>query len=101
MDAYVVIEAAQDILPTINERHIRAEPMENASELDRDIATALDQNMLGQAIQMKRLVRRDNVFDTRNCRPDPGRAARGDENMSGAKVFPCRQKAHRVGIDKH
>ena len=42
MRAHVVVEAAQDVLAAIDERHLRAQPGEDAGELDRDVAAALD-----------------------------------------------------------
>ena len=41
MLAHILVEAAQDILAAIDQRHLAAEPGEDAGELDRDIAAAL------------------------------------------------------------
>ena len=57
MGAHVVIEAAQDILTAIDEFYPRAEAGEDAGELDRDIASALDHDVAGQRRQMKGFVR--------------------------------------------
>ena len=56
--AHVVVEAAQNILAAIDQRHVRAETGKDAGELDRDVAAALDHHAARQFRQMKRLVRR-------------------------------------------
>ena len=66
MLAHVVVEAAQDVLAAIDQRHLGAEPVEDAGELDRDIAAALDENALRQLLQMERLVRGDDVLEARD-----------------------------------
>ena len=48
MLTHVVVEAAQDILAAIDQRHLGAEAVEDAGELDRDVAAALDQDALRQ-----------------------------------------------------
>ena len=48
MVAHVVVEAAQDVVAAIDQRHLGAEAVEDAGELDRDIAAALDQDALRQ-----------------------------------------------------
>ena len=48
MVAHVVVEAAQDLLAAIDQRHLGAEAVEDAGELDRDVAAALDQDALRQ-----------------------------------------------------
>ena len=57
MLAHVIVEATQNILAAINQRHLAAEPCKNAGELNRNIAAALDENSLRQFCQMKCLVR--------------------------------------------
>ena len=64
--AHVVVEAAQDILAAIDQRHMRAQPGEDAGELDGDVAAALDHDAARQLRQMKRLVRGDGVLDAGN-----------------------------------
>ena len=49
MLAHVVVEAAQDVLAAIDQRHLDAQPGENAGELHRDIAAALDHDAAGSA----------------------------------------------------
>ena len=51
-----LVETAQNVLPAIDQRHLRAEPVENTGELDRDIAAALDENALRQLFEVERLV---------------------------------------------
>ena len=46
--AHVVVEAAQDVLAAIDQRHVGAEAVEDAGELDRDIAAALDHDAVRQ-----------------------------------------------------
>ena len=53
---HFVVEAAQNVLAAIDQRHMRSEPGENAGELDGDIAAALDQHMLRKPLQVERLV---------------------------------------------
>ena len=46
--AQIVVETAQNVFAAIDERHVGAEPGENAGELDGDVAAALDQHAVGQ-----------------------------------------------------
>ena len=82
--AHVVVETAQDVLAAIDQRHLAAEPGEDAGELHRDIAAALDDDALGQFGQMKRLVRGDHVFEAGNLRPVMRPGAGGDQDRLGA-----------------
>ena len=59
----VVVEPAQDVVAAIDQRHLGAEPVEDAGELERDVAAALDENAPGQLREMKRLVRGDHVLE--------------------------------------
>ncbi len=49
MRAHVIVEAAQDVVAAIDERHRGAQPGEDARELNGDIAAALDHNALRHA----------------------------------------------------
>ena len=69
MLANVVVEATQNILAAIDQRHFAAETGEDAGKLDRDIAAALDHNTLGQIGQMECFVRRDDVLKAGDIRP--------------------------------
>ena len=64
--ANLVVEAAQDVLAAIDQRHLRAEPGEDAGKFHRDVAAALDDDLARQRGQVKRLVRRDRVLDAGN-----------------------------------
>ena len=101
MLAHVVVEAAQDVLAAIDQRHLGAEPVEDAGELDRDIAAALDQDAFRQFLEMKRLVRRDDVLETRDLAAGMRRAAGGDQDILGAHRFAAREQAHGVGVLDH
>src|SRR6516162_10965622 len=78
--ADVIVETAQNVLTTINQRHMRAEPGEDSGELDRDVAAALDHDTARKVRKMERLVRRDNVFDAGNRITVARRAAGGDQD---------------------
>src|SRR5262245_62240675 len=65
---HVVIESAEDVLSAIDERNLAAEPRKNAGELNGNIAAALYYDTSRQFRQMKGLVRRDCVLETRNDR---------------------------------
>ncbi len=100
MLAHVVVEAAQDILAAIDQRHMRAEPGENSGEFDGDIAAALDHDAARKLRQMKRLVRGDRVLDAGNRIAVARRAAGRDQDMAGAHAIAIRQ-LHGVRIDEH
>src|SRR5262245_52657420 len=69
MFSHVVIESAEDVFSAIDERNFAAEPRKNAGELNGDIAAALYHDTSRQFRQMKGLVRRDCVLETRDARP--------------------------------
>ena len=93
MLTHVVVKAAQDVLAAIDQRHLRAEPGENAGELERDIAASLDQDMRRQMRQMEGFVRRDGMLDTWNRIAIAWRAAGGDQDMGRAHPIAVRQIA--------
>ena len=97
MRAHLVVEAAQDILAAIDERHMRAEAGENAGELDRDIAAALDHDLRRQLRQVKRLVRGNGVLDAGDGIAVARRAAGRDQDIGRAHPLAVRQ-LHRVGV---
>ena len=97
MPAHVVVEAAQDVFAAVDQRHLRAEPVEDAGELDGDIAAALDQNALGQVAEVKRLVRRDGVLEAGDARRRMGRGAGRHQDGFGVDARAARQ-AHGVGV---
>ena len=64
--ADVVIEAAQDLLAAIEQRRLHPEPVEDAGELDRDIAAARHHHAARQALQVEGLVGGDDMLDARH-----------------------------------
>ena len=52
MGAQIVVETAQDILAAVDQRHLGPKPVENAGELDGDIAAALDQDADDVSVQL-------------------------------------------------
>ena len=62
MIAQVVVEPAENFHAAINQRRVDAEPVEDISELDCDIPTALDDDGLRQLVQMKGAVGGYAVF---------------------------------------
>ena len=46
MRPHVIIETAQDIFAAINDRHVRAKAGKNPGKLQRDIAAALDDDVV-------------------------------------------------------
>ena len=83
INAKILVEAARRIS---SRRMISttslAEAVEDAGELDRNIAAADDYDALGQSWQVERLVRRDHVLDA-GIREDFGPAADRDQNIVG------------------
>ena len=60
--AHVLVEAAQDLVAAIDQRHFAAQAMEDVGELDRDIAAAGDHDAVRQLVEMEGLVGGDGVF---------------------------------------
>src|SRR3546814_58677 len=68
------IIAAQDRVRTVQEGHLAAKTVEDAGELDRDIAASNDHDAARQGFEFEYLVRRDSMLDAvniRNCRLCP------------------------------
>ena len=87
IDADVLVEPAQDMLAPDDLDDLAAEPVEDAGELDRDIAAADDDDALWQGGQVERLVRRDHMLDAgdlRRLRP----AADRDQDVLGGEAPP-------------
>src|SRR3546814_8482369 len=75
------IIAAQDRVRTVQEGHLAAKTVEDAGELDRDIAASNDHDAARQGFEFEYLVRRDSMLDAvniRNCRLCP----RSEEHTS-------------------
>ena len=95
-----VVEAAQNILAAINQRHVRSEAGENSGKLNGNITTALDHHMLGQMRQVECFVRGDGVLDAWNRIAVAWRAAGGDQDISRTHTLAVRQLYRmRVGDD--
>ena len=56
MRANILVEATQDILSAIDQRHIGAKSCENAGEFQRDVTAALTDDALGKVLQMKHFI---------------------------------------------
>ncbi len=96
----VVVKTAQHVLAAIDQRHVAAEPGEDAGELQRDIAAALDHDALRLLRQVKHLVGRNHVLDAGNGGAMVRRAAGGDQHGAGAHRL-ARAQPQRVRVFKH
>ena len=74
------------LLAAIDQRDLAAEAVEDAGELDGDIAAALDQDALRQLLEMEGLVRRDDVLEAGDLRAEMRRAAGRDQDRLGANA---------------
>ena len=98
MRADVLVEAAQHALAAMNERHVRAQALENLGELDRDVAAADDHDPLGQTVQMERLVGGDGEFRAAHALRAHDPTAGGDEDPLGGDE-PAAREPHLVRAD--
>ena len=89
------------LLAAIDQRHLGAEAVEDAGELHRDVAAALDQDALGQFLQVERLVRRDDVLEAGDLGAEMRRGAGGDQDRLGAHRLAGREQAHGVRVLEH
>ena len=80
--AQVLVEAAQDLLAAVDERHLRAEAGEDAGELHRDIAAAVDCDARGQPLEVESLIRSDDVLEPRDRVAERRLAARRDQDLA-------------------
>src|SRR3546814_8790640 len=62
------IIAAQDRVRTVQEGHLAAKTVEDAGELDRDIAASNDHDDARQGLEFEYLLRRDSMRDAVNIR---------------------------------
>jgi len=81
MAADVLVEAAQDVVAAIDQRHIGAETGKDTGKFQRDITAALNHDALRQRGQMKRFVRRNHVLDAGNRNPMIWGAAGRDQHI--------------------
>src|SRR5580700_9446806 len=96
--AHVVVEAPQHIRTAHDERDLRAQALEQRSELDRDIAAADHEKAARKDGQIEDLVRADRILNSL----DPGwrhraRAA-GDKDMARGDLASV-GKPHTVRVD--
>ena len=78
--AQILVEAAQNFIAAIDQRHVGAEAVEDRGELDGDIAAARDDDAARQFLQMECLVRGDDMLDARQFRVDVRMAAGRNQN---------------------
>ena len=83
MGTHRAIEAAQEQVTAVQQRGIGAQALEDASELDGDVAATDHQYTTRQFFEVERLVGGDRQLLARNIR-HLWPAASGDENVSGA-----------------
>ena len=100
MLTHIVVEAAQNVLAAIDQRHVRAEAGENSGEFDRNIAAALDHDAARQFRQVERLVRGNGVLQAGNGIAETRRSAGADQHVSRTDAVAVCQ-LHRMGIDQH
>ncbi len=81
--ANVVVEAAQEVRAAVELRHRGAQAVEDAGELDGDVAAAIDDGSLGQRLQVKAFVGGDRMLHAVHPREDRRRAG-GDQDGLGA-----------------
>src|SRR5262249_38208325 len=101
MRAQIIVKPAQDILAAVDQRHVGPQPVENAGELDRDIAATLDQDARRQFVQMKRLVRGDHVFDPGDRGTKSWRSAGGDEDVPRPDFFAGGEKTPLMSVSQY
>ena len=80
--AAFLVEAAQHAVAAQHQVDLAAQPVEDAGELDGDVAAADDRDALGQLGQMERLVGGDGEFPAGNVGHDRA-AAGGDQDLLG------------------
>jgi hypothetical protein len=91
--AAVVVESAEKQGPAVELGDLRAEAMEDAGELDRDVAAADDDDPFRQFLEKEGLVGGDHVLFARNV-GHRGPAAGGQQDMLGGVGFV----SHRDGV---
>ena len=94
----IIVKTAQHIFAARNKRDVRAEPRENRSELDRDIAATNNQHTLWQCRKIENFVRGDRIFAPRNIRFEHWRPARADKDNSCAQFAAIGNKTHTMRI---
>mmetsp|Transcript_19230 Transcript_19230/g.48942 ORF Transcript_19230/g.48942 Transcript_19230/m.48942 type:complete len:428 (-) Transcript_19230:235-1518(-) len=92
----IVIEPAQGRSRAIRQVDLRAEALEDARELDRDVAAANHGDFVGPLLQLQRVVTRDGVFRARDVQLVRA-AAHRDQDVGGSHAPP----AHLHGVRVH
>jgi hypothetical protein len=95
--ADVVVEAAQDHAAAVDQRGLDAEAVEDAGELDRDVAAAGDDDAPRQLGQVEGLVRGDGMLGARAPQVEGGQGAGGDEDGLGRDPAAVGE-AERMGV---
>ena len=92
-DAQVFVETAQHALAAIDDGGGHTQARKDRRELGRNEATALDEDRVGQPVEMKCLVRGDAEFLARNA----GTGARCDQNGLRGELATRFQQPDAVG----
>ena len=96
--AYIVIEAAQHCLATIDKAHARAESAHDAGKFNGDVAAADNDDVLWIFIEMEHLVGGQGEFDAFDIDRHGRRAARGDQDLARRDGAVGLHKAQRVCV---
>ena len=96
--ADVVVEAAQDVGAAVHQGGVDAQAVEDAGELDGDVAAADDDDPLRQLRQVEGLVGGDGVLDAGQVLGRPGAAAGGDQDLVGGEDAPIVHQFDGVGV---
>ncbi len=97
-NADVVVEAVEQLLAPDQLDDLDAKAVEDAGELDRDIAAADDHDATRQLRQVERLVRRDHVLDAGNVW-HRRMASGGEQDVVGGVMASADFDRVRVGED--
>ena len=92
MQAQIGIKAPQQLTVAVNQGGLRAQPVEDGSELNRDIAATHHHHALRHLFEVKCLVRADGMLHTR-YRRQTRCAACGDQNVMSADSLAVHQHA--------
>jgi hypothetical protein len=94
----VVVEAAQDLLPAIDERGLDAQPVEDRGELAGDVAAAGDHDASRQRLEVEGSVGGDDMLDAGQLRVPVGPASGRDQDGAGGDVALLRDQPDRMGL---
>src|SRR5690606_29133552 len=99
--AQIRVEAAEDLLTTIDERRLDAEAVEDVGELDGDVAAAGNRDGLRKTLQVERLAGGDAMLAARKRGVAVGVPARGDEDRFRGHGAVFGDEAHGVPVLQH